>query len=283
MLKRRLIILFSGIFLAVILGGFLIINLTAKTESLEKIHERLEETEFIFLQKLSAMDEEDDIENLSSKVLTDENEIKEIVEIFKTTEVIENVSKTPETPLASSKEYKLIFYNEDGNAMDEYVFDTKAYLIKRAEDKRIFYIDKSNYASLNELLTMTIQQEPNFSLLFETILDSPKEIMTFKDGRTIYSMFEKNEIFSQDYSVKTLQEAFGENETLLNRMISYMQYVDALNDGGTIIFKAEMIPSYKSRLYVNQEIYLATCNTLSGNRDIYVGADITIAEYCGLF
>ena len=47
-------------------------------------------------------------------------------------------------------------------------------------------------------------------------MESPIEILTLSDGRKVYSFFEENEITNQDKVVNSLQDAFKENEFLIN-------------------------------------------------------------------
>ena len=288
-LQRKIVKNYKKILVAgvILLGILLVWNLstkqTEKTESIEEIHEKTNNTEFIFLKGVPTIIDEDKEQNISSKIITDENEIKEIVEILKTTEVTDTKQNASESLSSSFYKYTLVLYDQDGKIIDEYIFSPQKLYVTRAEDNRFFALSEENHYALLETLEKRIKRDPDFSLVFNNILESPIEIITLSDGRKVYSFFEENEITTQDKTVKTLQDALKENELLLNEMISYMQYETSLNDGGSAVFKADSIPTYKNRLYVNREFYIALCNTLSGNKDVYIGSDISFDTWCQNF
>ena len=267
----------------ILLGIFLVWNLFAnqaqKMESMEEIHEKVNNTEFIFLKGTPSIIDEDKEQNFS-KIIVDENEIKEIVEILKTTEVKDTTQNVIELPLNFFYIYTLVLYDQDGKPIDEYVFYPQKLYVIRTDDDRLFELSEEKHYALLEILEKSIKPEPDFSLVFNNVLENPIEIITLSDGRKVYSFFEENEVTNQDKVVKSLQDALKEDELLLNEMISYMQYETSLNDGGSAVFKADSIPTYKSRLYVNREFYIALCNTLSGDKDIYIGSDVSVATWC---
>ena len=142
------------------------------------------------------------------------------------------------------------------------------------------FYKKKNHYKLLEISSKSILQEPDFSLVFNNVLENPIEVTTLSDGRKVYSFFEENQVINQEEVVMSLQDVLKEKEFLLKEMISYMQYETSLNDGGSAVYKADSTPTYKSRLDVNREFYLTSCNTLSGNKDIYIGPDVSISMWC---
>ncbi len=259
-----------------VLGIFLVWNFSSKqaqkTESIEEIHKKIDNTEFVFLKGVPSIIDEDKGQNFS-KIITDENDIKQIVEILKTIEVADTTPNVLEFPLNFFYIFTLVFYDQNGKPIDEYIFNPHQLLVERTDDDRLFELSEENHHTLLEILEENIKVEPDFSLVFNNILESPIEILTLSDGRKVYSFFEENEITNQDKVVNSLQDAFKENEFLINEILFYMTYEAALNDGGTLVYR-------DSGTLANKEFYLANCNTLAGNKDIYLGSSVSIAEWC---
>ena len=139
----------------ILLGIFLVWNLFAnqaqKMESIEEIHEKVNNTEFIFLKGTPSIIDEDKEQNFS-KIIVDENEIKEIVEILKTTEVKDTTQNVIELPLNFFYIYTLVLYDQDGKPIDEYVFYPQKLYVIRTDDDRLFELSAEKYYLLFYLL-----------------------------------------------------------------------------------------------------------------------------------
>ena len=55
-------------------------------------------------------------------------------------------------------------------------------------------------------------------------------------------------------------------ENDIDAIVAELNYIDMLNDGGTTIYQG-------FSNIINQDITLIKCNTLAGNRDVYIGLD----------
>ena len=269
---------------SVILMGILLVwGLSKKQEkemeSIEEIHEKINNTEFLFLKGIPSIIDEEQSQDFY-KIITDETEMQEFVDILKTTEITNTTQNELAYPLDFFYIYTLIFYDKDGKQIDEYTFEPNHLFVKRENDNRIFALSEANHYKLLEISSKSILPEPDFSLVFNNVLEKPIEVTTLSDGRKVYSFFEENQVINQEEVVMSLQDVLKEKEFLLKEMISYMQYETSLNDGGSAVYKADSTPTYKSRLDVNREFYLTSCNTLSGNKDIYIGPDVSISMWC---
>ena len=89
------------------------------------------------------------------------------------------------------------------------------------------------------------------------------------DGRKIYTQY------SVDYyNNESLRTLLNNKKITIDDIIKKMKYSDALNDGGTIIYYSD------SNELSNTNFYLVACNTLSGNKDVYIGDTKELANNC---
>lgn len=104
------------------------------------------------------------------------------------------------------------------------------------------------------------------------------EIFELSDGRKVYSTFAENYYLDGDTKIE-LSEALENEYITVDDIIAKMEYHDALNDGGSIIYKY----SKDDNNLANRDFYLASCNSYEGNggiTDIFIGNDMSISENC---
>ena len=79
----------------------------------------------------------------------------------------------------------------------------------------------------------------------------------------VYTSFDSLtiKIKNKEYS---LEELLRKNEINITDLINYKTGEQMLNDGGTIIYK------YDNLNYNNKSFILVKCNTIDGNKDIYI-------------
>lgn len=104
------------------------------------------------------------------------------------------------------------------------------------------------------------------------------EIFELSDGRKVYSTFAENYYLDGDTKIE-LSEALENEYITVDDIIAKMEYHDALNDGGSIIYKY----SKDVNNLANKVFYLVSCNSYEGNggiTDIFIGNDMSISENC---
>ncbi len=69
-------------------------------------------------------------------------------------------------------------------------------------------------------------------------------------------------------SVKSLKDMIVENNNIIDKIISELIPKDTIYDGGTTIYK-----DGGTKKIASNGLTIIKCNTLDGNRDIYIGAD----------
>ena len=80
-----------------------------------------------------------------------------------------------------------------------------------------------------------------------------------KDGRNIYTYCLENITIEMKDRKTELKSYIEDNSNAINEIIDILKLEDILKDGGTKIYKGD--------------ITLIKCNTLDGNKDIYIGND----------
>ena len=115
------------------------------------------------------------------------------------------------------------------------------------------------------IIRINNNMELNTKLEINELLDKPKLITKVND-RKIYSIYDSNK-----YGHLSLKEAFDKRFVTVDKIVNNMNFVDALNDGGTNIYYSEEV--------ANVPIYLIECNNLSGNNNIYILNEMNI-DYC---
>ena len=100
----------------------------------------------------------------------------------------------------------------------------------------------------------------NFNIEYENQNECNKpKLLLSKDGRNIYTYcIEKITIEMKDRKAE-LKSYIEDNSNAINEIINTLKLEDTLMDGGTQIYKGD--------------ITLIKCNTLDGNKDIYIGND----------
>ena len=88
--------------------------------------------------------------------------------------------------------------------------------------------------------------------------NKPKLLLS-KDGRNIYTYCIENITIEMKDRKVELKSYIEDNSNAINKIIDTLKLEDTLMDGGTQIYKGD--------------ITLIKCNTLDGNKDIYIGND----------
>ena len=116
-----------------------------------------------------------------------------------------------------------------------------------------------------ELLQINKNSAP---LRIESKLDEMTYMARY-DDRKIYTMYSINY-----YNNESLVTLFNSKKITVDEITNKMEIVDALNDGGSLIYYSN------NKELSNEEFYIVTCNTLNGNKDIYIGDTKEIANNC---
>lgn len=96
----------------------------------------------------------------------------------------------------------------------------------------------------------------NFNIEYEC--NKPKLLLS-NDGRNIYTYCIENITIEMKDRKVELKSYIEDNSNAINKIIDTLKLEDTLMDGGTQIYKGD--------------ITLIKCNTLDGNKDIYIGND----------
>ena len=94
----------------------------------------------------------------------------------------------------------------------------------------------------------------NFNIEYEC--NKPKLLLS-NDGRNIYTYCIENITIEMKDRKAELKSYIEDNSNAINEIINTLKLEDTLMDGGTQIYKGD--------------ITLIKCNTLDGNKDIYIG------------
>lgn len=84
------------------------------------------------------------------------------------------------------------------------------------------------------------------------------------DNYNIYTYCLDDLMFLQDNDLIDIKNKIQTDEKYVNELINNLKVTAELNDGGTKIYK-------DSNNYTNNGLTLIKCNTLDGNKDIYIG------------
>lgn len=119
----------------------------------------------------------------------------------------------------------------------------------------------------------TMPLETGYS--FETAPDGARnyrEIYEYSDGRKIISEFVSIKYTNDHKDVKNmeLEDAIKNEVITIDDLINVMIYKDTANDGGSKLYQ----------FGEDSSIYLVTCNTSQGNRDIIIGTNPDIVGLC---
>lgn len=112
------------------------------------------------------------------------------------------------------------------------------------------------------LLIITIvtgcRSKNNFNIEYENQnqCNKPKLLLS-KDGRNIYTYCIENITIEMKDRKAELKSYIEDNRNAINEIIASLKLEDILKDGGTQIYRGD--------------ITLIKCNTLDGNKDIYIG------------
>lgn len=138
--------------------------------------------------------------------------------------------------------------------------------IKDLDEYKIDY-----YKSANGL-TNTYINDYRLELNINDNIDKANNYYT-RNGITVYlvglndiSLIRENSVMSLKYHFENVNQTFDKS---IDDIIGLLELKDTLKDGGTKIYK-------------NNDITLIKCNTIDGNKDIYIGDD-TLGykqEYC---
>ena len=90
-----------------------------------------------------------------------------------------------------------------------------------------------------------------------TTLDYSKLIYKFDDGKALYSKFDNNNYL--EGKTIDLKEALEKKVTTIDKILEEMDYVDSLNDGGSMIYQSK-----------DKKFMIYACNSLSGNHNYYI-------------
>ncbi|MBO5095649.1 MAG: hypothetical protein J6B98_02120 [Bacilli bacterium] len=120
----------------------------------------------------------------------------------------------------------------------------------------ISYIKEEKVPTITKKIEV-IKPEIHNAVLFNKYLE--------RDNRTFYLAGHIEEIYYTDSETRMslknyISKSYQTLDDSIKHLTDIMDYVDTLNDGGTTI--------YKSNAY---DITIIKCNTLSGNRDVFIG------------
>ena len=126
---------------------------------------------------------------------------------------------------------------------------------------------------VEEPVVSTMPLETGYS--FEIAPDGARnyrEIYEYSDGRKIISEFVSIKYTNDHKDVKNMElEGAIKNEVItIDDLINVMIYKDTANDGGSKLYQ----------FGEDSSIYLVTCNTSQGNRDIIIGTNPDIVGLC---
>lgn len=100
----------------------------------------------------------------------------------------------------------------------------------------------------------------NFNIEYKNQNECNKpKLLLSKDGRNIYTYCIENITIEMKDRKVELKSYIEDNSNAINKIIDTLKLEDTLMDGGTQIYKGD--------------ITLIKCNTLDGNKDIYIGND----------
>ena len=100
----------------------------------------------------------------------------------------------------------------------------------------------------------------NFNIEYKNQNECNKpKLLLSKDGRNIYTYCLENITIEMKDRKAELKSYIEDNSNAINKIIDTLKLEDTLMDGGTQIYKGD--------------ITLIKCNTLDGNKDIYIGND----------
>ena len=88
--------------------------------------------------------------------------------------------------------------------------------------------------------------------------DNKAKLLIEQDDRKIYTYCLNDMTITLNDKQENLRTFIEENDDAIDRIIDTLELEGAYSDGGTKVFKGE-------------KITLVNCNTLDGNRDIYIG------------
>lgn len=117
----------------------------------------------------------------------------------------------------------------------------------------------------------TMPLETGYS--FETAPDGARNYREiYSDGRKIISEFVSIKYTNDHKDVKNmeLEDAIKNEVITIDDLINVMIYKDTANDGGSKLYQ----------FGEDSSIYLVTCNTSQGNRDIIIGTNPDIVGLC---
>lgn len=92
----------------------------------------------------------------------------------------------------------------------------------------------------------------------DNVCSNKAELLLSKDNRNIYTYCLKDTKINIDSNTYNLKEYLENNNNAIDEIINTLEYSDSLYDGGTKIYKSDSMTLIK-------------CNTLEGNKDIYIG------------
>lgn len=133
--------------------------------------------------------------------------------------------------------------------------------ISKKKEKYDFYIntiETPNCSGVSELIYENGERD-----LYAYCLDEIKVI-------------KENDNCSDNNCSKTLKELLtNQGNTIINSIYDYMDNLEILNDGGTKVYT-----SYKESKFTNNGLKIISCNTIDGNKDIYIGPLSMDQEIC---
>lgn len=153
------------------------------------------------------------------------------------------------------------------------VSEDSLYLLKceNKDNKNIYFskeeIDEEkalNYCSIDKT-----QKEYPFTIeTSEKKSCSNEQVLYLRDGnRNIYiNCLDKIKIKEKGKTAISLDKYYLEDKDIIDKMISYMEASEHLNDGGTTIYR-----DTSSKELSKNGLTIIKCNTVEKNNDIYIG------------
>lgn len=121
----------------------------------------------------------------------------------------------------------------------------------------------------------------NYSLIIDDKFINEKnyvEICELSSDRRVYSQFNEIKFVDHDKHDKTinLAEALKKGKVTIDDIISKMELVSSMNDGGSNIYKYRTENGNLS----NSDFFVAKCDVINGNKNVIFGNSIDVGMKC---
>lgn len=197
--------------------------------------------------------------------------------------IIKDTNKTPYVYGSWYKLEKLVDgkWYDVPTIIEDYGFDEMAYLVN--EDNEVKFVinwdwlygklSSGSYRLLKQVsdkyIAIPFSIETNSNKIIEVVKTETINLNKFniylkRDNKVIYLASNIEEVYFSQNSRMTLKnyisKAYQTIDDSMDNLIANMELVDTLKDGGTKIYK-----------YRDVDLTIIKCNTVSGNRDYFIG------------